>query len=113
MSPQLIHSAVRHVKGLRLRGPGTCGIGDSVMRAVGDGPAGGGRPHALIGMSERSAKWSWLSAPEVAVEEVGRRLSGLGDVRFHVIEVDVLVGVQPDDLLLAGLALVKLPGQLR
>lgn len=46
------------------------------------------------------------------MEEVGGCLGGLADVRFHVIEVDVLVGVHPEDLLVARLAFVELPRQL-
>jgi hypothetical protein len=45
-----------------------------------------------------------LSGGELAVQEADGCPGGLRNVRFLVVEADVLAGVQPQDLLFAGLS---------
>jgi hypothetical protein len=46
------------------------------------------------------------------VQEASGRLGGLAYVWLVVVEVDVLVGIQPEDLLLAGFPFIKGSGQV-
>src|SRR5215472_3533727 len=67
-------------------------------------------PGAASSAGAGNAGWRWRS--EMLGEEGDDGVDGLGDKRLGVVQVDVLVGIQPDDVLRLAHPLVGLPGAL-